>query len=298
MKTWLDKWLLVLLLLIVGAPAQAAVNVVATTASMGMLARSVGGDGVRVTVLAPPDRDAHYLQARPSMMLALRRADLLLAVGADLEVAWLPAALRGAGNPRILPGQAGYLEAAAQVPLLDRGGVADRSRGDVHPMGNPHIYLDPQRMATVAQALAQRLGRLDPANVARYQANAKAFAGQVAARLPQWRERARGAKGVLLYHKDGNYLMSLLGVPILGYVEPIPGIPPSAQYLSELVQRLKGQQGVILYAVFQPSQGPQFLAGQLGWKAFRLPLEPAVDADSAGYFALIDQWVNAVAQAR
>lgn len=298
MKTWLDKWLLVLLLLIVGAPAQAAVNVVATTASMGMLARSVGGDGVRVTVLAPPDRDAHYLQARPSMMLALRRADLLLAVGADLEVAWLPAALGGAGNPRILPGQAGYLEAAAQVPLLDRGGVADRSRGDVHPMGNPHIYMDPQRMATVAQALAQRLGRLDPTNVARYQANAKAFAGQVAARLPQWRERVRGAKGVLLYHQDGNYLMSLLGVPILGYVEPIPGIPPSAQYLSELVQRLKGQQGVILYAVFQPSQGPQFLAGQLGWKTFRLPLEPAVDADSAGYFALIDQWVNAVAQAR
>jgi zinc/manganese transport system substrate-binding protein len=119
-------------------PACAAVNVVATTSSMGMLARTVGGDAVKVTVLSPPDRDAHFLLARPSMMVALRRADLLVAVGAELEVGWLPAAIQGASNPKILPGQPGYFEGAAQIELIDVGQAADRSKGDVHPMGNPH----------------------------------------------------------------------------------------------------------------------------------------------------------------
>lgn len=292
------KLLLAFVLSLLVAPAQAAINVVATTSSMGMLARTVGGDAVKVTVLAPPDRDAHYLQAKPSMMLALRRADLLMAVGADLEIGWLPAALQSASNPRVLPGKPGYFEAASQVPLIEKGEAADRARGDVHPMGNPHVYLDPQRMATIARALAQRLGTFDPDQAAMFQRNAQAFASQVAALLPQWRERTRGAKGVLLYHKDANYLMGLLDVPVLGYVEPLPGIPPSAQYLSSLLGRLKGRQGVILYTVFQPSQGPDFLSQKLGWKAFRLPLEPALDADAKAYFALIDQWVNAVAQAR
>ncbi|MEK8090052.1 metal ABC transporter substrate-binding protein [Thermithiobacillus plumbiphilus] len=292
------KLLLAFLLAVFVAPAQAAINVVATTSSMGMLARTVGGDAVKVTVLAPPDRDAHYLQAKPSMMLALRRADLLMAVGADLEIGWLPAALQSAGNPRVLPGKPGYFEAASQVSLIEKGEAADRARGDVHPMGNPHVYLDPQRMATIGKALAQRLSAVDPEQAATFQRNAQAFAGQVAAHLPQWRDKSRGVKGVVLNHKDGNYLMTLLGVPVLGYVEPLPGIPPSAQYLSSLVGRLKGRQGVILYTVFQPAQGPNFLAQRLGWKAFRLPLEPALDADAKAYFALIDQWVNAVAQAR
>ena len=125
--------------LLISADPAMAVDVVATTSSMGMLARTVGGEIVAVTVLAPPDRDAHSLLARPSMMIALRRADLLIAVGADLEVGWLPAALRGASNPRILPGQQGYFEGAAQLILLETGQLADRARGDIHPSGNPHF---------------------------------------------------------------------------------------------------------------------------------------------------------------
>ena len=117
--------------------AGAALNVVATTSSMGMLARAVGGEAVKITVLSPPDRDAHYLLARPSMMVALRRADLLVAVGADLEVAWLPEALRGASRPEDLPGQSGYFEGAAQIDLIETGQAADRARGDVHPAGTP-----------------------------------------------------------------------------------------------------------------------------------------------------------------
>ncbi len=282
-------------LVLCAATSEAALEVVATTSSMGMLARTVGGANVKVTTLAPPDRDAHFLQARPSMMLATRRAQLLVAVGADLEVGWLPALTSSSANPRILPGQPGYFEAAAQVELLERGAAADRSKGDVHPGGNPHIYLDPSRMAQVAQALAARLAQLDPSHAAQYTQNAQAFAQAVAARLPRWKDKAHGAHGALLFHKDANYLATLLDVPILGYIEPLPGIPPTAQHISELVGQLRGQRGVIVYTVFQPSQGPDTLARELGWGKVQLPLEPELDATSDAYFALIDRWVEALA---
>jgi zinc/manganese transport system substrate-binding protein len=280
------------------AEARSAVNVVATTSSMGMLARTVGGDAVKVTVLSPPDRDAHYLLAKPSMMVALRRADLLVAVGAELEVGWLPAALQGASNPKILPGQPGYFEGAAQIDLIEVGQAADRAKGDVHPMGNPHFYTDPERMARVAEALAGRLGALDPAASARFQANAEAFTRAVADRVPGWKARAQGAPGVVLYHKDANYLAALLGVPILGYVEPLPGIPPTAAHLQGLVRTLTGRKGVILYNTFQSGDGPGFLSRNLGWKALQLQLEVNLDATGEGYLDHVDRWVTAVASGK
>jgi zinc/manganese transport system substrate-binding protein len=236
--------------------------------------------------------------AKPSMMVALRRADLLLAVGAELEVGWLPAAIQGAGNPKILPGQKGYFEGAAQIDLIDAGQAADRSKGDVHPMGNPHYYMDPARMARVAKALADRLAAFDPANAARFQANAEAFAKAVAERIPAWKQRAAGAPGTVLYHKDGNYLAGLLNVPILGYVEPLPGIPPTAAHLQDLVRGLSGKKGVILYNSFQSGDGPDFLARNLGWKTQQLQLECDLDATGQKYLDGIDRWVTAIASAK
>ncbi|HOC17758.1 MAG TPA: zinc ABC transporter substrate-binding protein [Vicinamibacterales bacterium] len=285
------------LALAVPAPAQ-TIDVVATTSSMGVLARVVGGPAVKVTVLAPPDRDAHYLIARPSMMLALRRADLLVAVGADLEVGWLPAALRSAGNRKVLPGQPGYFEGAAHVDLLEKGQAADRSRGDVHPAGNPHYYMDPLRLSGAARALASHLARLRPGSATAFAANADAFAKAASERVVQWKARAAGAPGVLLFHKDVNYLADLLGVPIVGYVEPVPGVPPTASHLRDLVTRLQGTRGVILHAAFQPSDGPQYLAKNLGWPVQRLQLEPPPDADLPAYLAHVERWVAAVASAK
>ena len=283
--------------LLISAEPATAVDVVATTSSMGMLARTVGGKTVDLTVLAPPDRDAHTLLARPSMMLALRRADLLIAVGADLEVAWLPAALRGASNPRILPGQQGYFEGAAQLVLLETGQLADRARGDVHPSGNPHFYLDPERMAMLAMALADRLALLDPANRSAYADRAKAFAAAVAARVPDWKRAAQGAPGVVLYHRDVNYLAAFLNLPVLGYIEPVPGIPPTASHLRDLVQRLSGARGVILHSSFQSSDGPEFLARNLKWRRVQLQLEVSLGADGAAYLDHIDAWVKALVSA-
>lgn len=294
----MKKTLLSAALLGLALHAPAATNVVATTSSMGVLVKAVGGDAVKLTVLAPPDRDVHALQARPSMMVALRNADLLVAVGAELEVGWLPAALQGSGNGRIQPGTPGYFEAAAQVGLIEAGKSADRSQGDVHPMGNPHLYMDPARMASVAEALAGRLASLDAPNAARYRSGAAAFRSSVEARLPAWKQKAAGAKGILAFHKDVNYLAALLGVPVLGYVEPLPGIPPTASHLSELTGRFKGQKGVILYTDYQPGQGPEFLSRNLGWPKTRLPLEPAIGASAEEYFKLIDRWVDGVASGK
>ncbi|MFZ5482812.1 MAG: metal ABC transporter substrate-binding protein [Pseudomonadota bacterium] len=290
--------LIALGLMLFAGPVLAALDVVSTTASLGMLAREIGGPGVQVTVLAPPDRDAHMLQAKPSMMRALRDADLVIALGAELETGWLPAATAGAGNRTLLPGQIGYFEAAAQVPLLDAGGVADRAHGDVHPMGNPHLNLDPVRMARVGLALAERLGKLDPAGLAGYRERARSFSAAVEARLPGWRARAAGAPGAVTYHKDGNYLFALLDVPVLGYVEPVPGVPPTASHLQALAGKLKGQRGVLLRHSYQSPRGAETLAQALGWKVHVVELEPAKNADASSYFALIDQWVAALASAK
>jgi zinc/manganese transport system substrate-binding protein len=286
-----------LVLLLMSPTAATAVDVVATTSSMGMLTRTVGGDTVKVTVLSPPDRDAHSLLARPSAMLALRRADLLVAVGADLEVGWLPAAMRGASNPRILPGQQGYFEGAAHLVLLEANQPADRTRGDIHPAGNPHFYMDPERMAMLGGALADRLASLDPANRAGYTARAAAFAKRVAERVNGWKRAAEGAPGVVLYHRDVNYLAAFLNVPVLGYIEPVPGIPPTASHLRDLVRRLMGSRGVIIHSSFQPRDGPEFLARSLGWRRVQLQLEVPLGADDTAYLAHIDQWVGALVRA-
>jgi zinc/manganese transport system substrate-binding protein len=295
----MKKRMLAVFALLIGcvAAVEAAPRIVATTSSMGMLAREIGGEQVRVTVLVPPDRDAHYLRAKPSMARALRGADLIVSVGGDLEVGWLPLAIRNAANPRIQPGQPGYFEAAAQVALIDTGQAADRSLGDVHPMGNPHVNLDPQRMARIGLALAEALADLDPGEAEGYRSRARAFAQGVEERLPDWKRRAAGAPGAVLYHRDADYLFRLVNVPILGYIEPVPGIPPSASHLEGLVKRLQGQRGVVIRHAYHPPRGAEFVAKELGWKVVELPSDPPLDASADDYFALIDRWVEVLASA-
>lgn len=285
---------LFLLLILLPGLSQATVSIAATVSNMGMLAREIGGDLVEVTVMAPPTRDPHYLEARPSMMAALRRADMVVAVGAELELGWLPAAIQGAGNRQVQPGQKGYFEGAAHIERLGEGQAADRSRGDVHPRGNPHFYMDPERMAIAGEALAKQLGRLDPDHQETYQARARGFREAVEERLPQWRSQAEGAPGVLLFHSDPDYLMALLDVPVHGYIEPKPGIPPTASHLASLVRNLEEKKGVMLYNNFQSSRGPAFIEKKLGWPARQLANQVAREGDREAYFAMIERWVEAL----
>jgi zinc/manganese transport system substrate-binding protein len=280
---------------LLAAHSAGAIDVVATSSSGGMLVTEIAGEHAIIEVLGPPDRDLHYLQARPSMMRALRGADLLVAVGADLELGWLPVAVRQAVNPEILPGRPGYFEFAAQIELVDVGGAADRALGDVHPLGNPHVHMDPVRMATIASALAERLAQLDSAHAADFRARAAAFVASVDRRLPEWRDRLRDAPGAVLFHQDANYLLYRFDVPLLGFLEPVPGVPPTAAHVSSLIDRLSGRRGVILYTPFQPAQAPESLADALDWPAVRLPLEPPLGATGSDYLEHIDRWVEALA---
>jgi len=281
------------------APALAEVRVAATTTSMAMLARTVGGEQVSVTTLAPPDRDTHYLQAKPSMIRVLRRADLVVAVGAELEVGWLPAAISNAANPAIRPGQPGYFEAAAQVALMDTGGTADRARGDFHPVGDPHVNLVSVRMAEVAEALASRLGNLDADHRAAFRERAQAFRDEVEQRMPRWRDAVAEAPGVVAFHKDIGYLMERLEVPVRGHLEPKPGIPPTASHLRRLIDELKGgEAGVVLRHPFHPREPAHKVADAAGWRTAALPLDPKLDAEAADYFGLIDDYVAAIAGSR
>lgn len=292
MHTW---FITALVALALSAPVRAeALDLVATSTTLGALARELA-PGAALTILAPPDRDMHSLQVRPSMIQALRQADLVLAVGADLEVGWLPAALASASNPGVLPGRAGYFEAAAQVELLDRGRPADRALGDVHPAGNPHFNLDPVRMARVASALAETLAVIDPAGAEGYRVRAAGLARAVDARLPGWQRQAAGAPGVVLYHRDAVYLLERLGVPLLGELEPVPGVAPTAAHIKRLSDELSGRRGVIIYPAYHSAQAPERLASALAWPAVALPLEPPLDADGTALLDHIGRWIAAIA---
>lgn len=293
----LNRILMAFFLALTTGTASAQLNIVASTSNLGMLAETVGGEHVSVRVLAPPDRDPHYLEVRPNMMVALRRADLVVSVGAELEVGWLPLAIDQSRNRTIQPGQPGYFEAAAQVERLDEGAPADRALGDVHPTGNPHVYMDPLRMGQIAQVLAERLAELDADHAERYRANAERFAEQAAIHVEGWQARAAGAPGVVLFHKDANYLMELLEVPILGYLEPVPGVPPTAAHLRSLVRNLRDQQGVIIYSGYHSSRGPDFLAENLGWDTVVLPTNVDLGGSAEDYFHLLEHWVRAIEQA-
>ncbi len=280
-----------------GTAAASPVQVAATTTNMAMLAQEIGGPHVEVVTMAPPDRDVHYLEARPSMMAALRRADLVVSVGAELEEGWLPAALRGASNPAVMPGRPGYFEAVAHVDLIGHA-APDRGQGDVHPAGNPHIYLDPVRTAQVAHALAGRLAELAPEHRETFQNNAARFEATVDKRLPRWQEMAASAPGVLLFHEDMDYLMERLGIPIHGYLEPLPGIPPTARHLRQLVRDLQDRQGATLFTDFQPAGGARFIQRELGWNYHALPTHVPVGGDADDYFDTIDAIVWAATGAR
>jgi zinc/manganese transport system substrate-binding protein len=277
--------------------AQAALSVVATSSSTGMLVREIGADQVNLKILGPPDRDLHYLQARPSMVRALRSADLVVALGAELEGGWLPVAIRQAANPAILPGRDGYFEAAAQVELLDTGGAADRALGDVHPAGNPHVNMDPIRMGQIGLALAEQLVRLDPTHAEDFRSRAAAFADTARNWVSDWKGRAGSPPGVVAFHRDLLYLLDRFDIPLYGTLEPVPGVPPSGAHIKDLADRLKGQRGLILFTSYQPAQGPNKLADILGWPLVRLPLEPPLQADGEAYLAHLDRWLEAIFQA-
>jgi len=273
-------------------PASGAdkIQVVATTPDLASIARAVGGDTVEVTALARPTEDPHFVDPKPSYILRLNKADVLIEGGATLEAGWLPPLLDGARNPRIALGAPGRVVASQGISLLEVPAALDRSMGDVHPYGNPHYLLDPVNAQTVAQTIAGALCGVDHDHCDGYEARARQFRAAIDAKLPQWQSALSGARGqkVVTYHKNFDYLARRFGLDVVDTLEPKPGIPPSPTHLAELIPKMKAQ-GVRLIIV-EPNReqrSPEFVAEKTGARVLLLPIMPG-DGEAVDYIGLID----------
>jgi zinc/manganese transport system substrate-binding protein len=254
--------------------AQAALKVFACEPEWAALVQELGGAAVTVSSATTPLQDPHHIEARPGLIAKTRQAELLVCTGASLEIGWLPQLLRTAGNPQVQPGQPGYFEAASAVALLEARGRVDRSEGDVHPEGNPHLHLDARNMTRVAAALGARLQQLDPANAAHYAARQADFARRWQAALARWEREAAALQGlpVVYHHRSWVYLAHWLGLKEVGVLEPKPGLPPSAAHLAQLLTQLKAQPArAILRAAYEDGRADQWLAERAHIPALSLP---------------------------
>ncbi|MEQ8193472.1 MAG: metal ABC transporter substrate-binding protein [Rhodospirillales bacterium] len=280
----------------------AALNVVTTTADLAAIARAVGGGHVTVTGLTRGSRDPHYAEAKPSMIRSVFRADVLLLVGAELEVGWLPAALQAGRNAKVLPGGPGYLDLSKAVSLLDvPTGTVTRAMGDVHTAGNPHYWLDPMRGIAMAKAIAARFARLDPDHARAYETAAKAFESTVTKRMHVWRAALAPLKGnkILQYHKSFVYLAAAFGLTLAGEVEPLPGIAPSARHLQNLIARIKAEKiGALIMEPYYDRRGAEFLRDKTGIAVVVLPQSVGAAPGIETYVDLFDGIVAAFRKAK
>jgi len=285
----------VLILAAACAIPAAALNVFATVPEWGALATELGGDKVNVYTATNALQDPHHVEAKPSLIARARSADLIVATGAELEIGWLPLVLQQAGNPKVQPGQPGYFEAAPLVALLDKPARLDRAEGDVHAAGDPHIQTDPRNIARVAGPLAAKLGEVDPANAAYYQARYKAFAERWSAAIARWEKEAAPLRGVavLVQHKAFTYLIAWLGLKEVAALEPKPGIEPTTAHLSEVLA-LTQQQPVkmVLHAAYQSDRASQWIAERAKIRAVALPFTVGGDDAAKDLFGLFDDTIQ------
>jgi len=285
----------IILLAPLGAAAQ--LRVFACEPEWAALAMEVGGDRVEVSSATHALQDPHYVQARPSLISQVRKADLVICSGAQLEIGWLPMLLSKANNPRVLPGKDGFLEASSLVRRLDVPDSVDRAQGDMHPQGNPHIQMNPHNIARVAQGLGQRMAQLDPDNAADYDSGLAMFLERWNAAIATWEERAQPLRGsrVVCHHKSWVYLEDWLGLREVGTLEPVPGIPPTAAHLSSLLAEL-GTDGTgadaIIRSPFQSPKPSEWLEERTGIPALMLPLTVGGSERAQDLFGLFEDIIE------
>lgn len=254
--------------------AFAKVNVFACAPEWGALAQEIGGDNVDIYIATNANQDVHHMRAKPSLLAAMRKADMVICSGASLEVGWLPILLNKAGNAQVQTGGLGSIMAADYVPLLEVMQNVDRSMGHVHPEGNPHIHLNPYNILIVAEVITQRLSEIDSGNAVMYQTALKFFGEEWQSLILQWEAQASDLKGkkLVVYHKSWTYLLDWLGMESVASLEPKPGIPPNASHLEKVLEDIKGQQvSGILVAPFENEKGAKWLSEKSGIPIIDLP---------------------------
>lgn len=264
---------LALVALLLPGAAQAALKVVSTIPDFGAIAAEIGGERVEVVSLVRPSQDPHFVDAKPSFVVSLNRADLVLLAGMELEAGWLPSLLLGSRNGKIQRGADGYLDCSTLIPPMEVE-AADRSKGDVHPGGNPHYWIDPRNGVRLARGIARRLAALDGEHAADYQRGAEAFVSRLEAKMAGWRERldARPGTRVVVYHRSWVYFLDWAGFEEVGALEPKPGIPPSPDHVATLIRKVQDS-GVryVLQESFYPTGLSRIFAQKSGAKLKVLP---------------------------
>jgi len=257
------------------ADAAAQLSVVTSTTDLYDIAKEVGGNRISATHIGEGYQDPHFIEAKPSFVLQLRKADVWAFVGLDLEAGWMPLLLQGARNPKLRPGQPGYVDISKVIPVLDvaRGNV-DRSQGDVHPLGNPHYWLDPENARRIAAQFRQTFAQLDPKNAEFYAANEKAFTQRLDAAERSWQSALARIKGkpVVAYHTSWRYFAGYTGMNIVGFMEPKPGVPPAPSHIAGLIQTMQRTGAkVIIIEPFYDRKMADFVASKTGAKVLVLP---------------------------
>ncbi len=283
-----------------GARAEAKLRVVASIETLADLSRQVGGDRVEVTSLSRGYQDPHFVDAKPSLVLALNRADALVYVGLDLEVGWLPPLVQQSRNGRIQRGQPGNIDASSSIKAEDIPTVPSeqlRALGDIHPLGNPHYWIPPRNARAIARLLAERFAALDAGGAATYKAELARFEARLAAKEKEWEAAAAPLKGtrVVTFHKSWSYVAHWLGLEEIGYIEPKPGIPPTANHTAQLVELMK-KNGVRLVVVesFYPSSMARFVADNGKARLVAAPSNVGATPGIKTYFDLVDAVIAAL----
>ena len=298
MKTNFSIILAALLLAVV---AQAKLNIVATTPDLGAIAKEIGGDAITLTTLAKPTEDPHFVDAKPSFILKLNRADVVIEGGAELEIGWLPALLDQSRNEKLAAGAPGHVNCAKGVPLMDVPATLDRSRGDIHAAGNPHYIIAPSNAKIVAQNIAAALAEVDAKNAETYRANLQKFTATLDAKITEWQQTLAPFKGasVVAYHDSWPYFARDFGLKIELYLEPKPGVPPTPSHLAEVIMKMKKEKAqVIIVDPYLNRRTAETVARDTGAVVLDVTQFPGgLKGTEGGYIQLEDYLVNALAKA-
>ena len=285
----------------VAARAQGKLNVIASTEDLASIGREIGGDRITIESIARGYQDPHFVEAKPSFILKLMRADVLIVVGRDLEIGWLPPLITQSRNAKVQPGAAGYLDAsqAAQILEIPTGQIT-RAMGDVHPLGNPHYWLDPENGGRIAKEIADRFSQFRPNDRAYFQQQLASFTTRLAEAVKRWTGAMAPYKGakVVTYHRSYPNFTERFGLQVIGYVEPRPGIPPSPGHTLELIEEMKRQQiKIILMEPYFDQRTPNSIASQTGAQVLVMPTSVGGEKTITDYFKLFDFDVNLLVNA-
>ena len=283
-----------------GTPSGRKLNVVATTPDLAALATAIGGDAVDVKALAKPTEDPHFVDAKPSHIVTLNRADVLIEGGAELEIGWLPPLLESARNDKIATGAPGRVSASVGVTLLEVPATFDRARGDVHALGNPHFLIDPVNVRLIVAQIADHLAQVDPADGAMFKANLKTFDATLDGKLADWQKQLAPFRGVKIvtYHNDFVYLAERFNLDVIETLEPKPGIAPSPSHLAKVISEMTAAHArAILVQPFQNRKTAETVARQTGAEVLDIPQQPGAIPNTATYFDLMDYIVRSLATA-